>query len=126
MLRRPPLGHLTLTAHDMAWDFCTLSWLDGTGLPAPKPRALGTDQNVIGVTFLLYDYVPGRLIIDAETAGSLSDAEAEADQLGDELIRALAQLHAIPPSAPEPGRPRSSLDRLPPSPAHTLDRPVAA
>ena len=110
VLRRPPLGHLTPTAHDMGREFGTLSLLDGTGFPAPKPRALCTDQTVIGVTFLLYDYVPGRIISDAETAGSLPDAEAS--QLSGELIRTLAQLHAIPPPAPEPGRSSSSIGYL--------------
>ena len=110
VLRRPPLGHLTPTAHDMGREFRTLSWLDGTGFPAPKPRALCTDQTVIGVTFLLYDYVPGRIISDAQTAGSLP--EAEAGQLSGELIRTLAQLHAIPPPAPEAGRSRSSIGYL--------------
>ena len=65
---------------------------------------------MIGVTFLLYDYVPGRIISDAETAGSLPDAEAS--QLSGELIRTLAQLHAIPPPAPEPGRSSSSIGYL--------------
>lgn len=110
VLRRPPLGHLTPTAHDMGREFRTLSLLDGTGFPVPKPRALCTDHNVIGVTFLLCDYVSGRFIIEAKTAGSLSYAEA--DQLSGELVRTLAQLHAIPTPAPEPGRSRSSIGYL--------------
>jgi fatty-acyl-CoA synthase len=110
VLRRPPLGHLTPTAHDMGREFRTLSQLEGSGFPAPKPRALCTDQAVIGVTFLLYDYVPGRIIDDAATAGRLT--EDEASRLSGELIRTLAQLHAIAPPAPEAGRSRSSIGYL--------------
>jgi aminoglycoside phosphotransferase (APT) family kinase protein len=110
VLRRPPLGHLTPTAHDMGREFRTLSQLAGTGFPAPRPRALCTDHSVIGVTFLLYDYVAGCIIGDAATAGGLP--EAEADRLSGELIRTLARLHAIAPPAPEAGRSRSSTGYL--------------
>jgi aminoglycoside phosphotransferase (APT) family kinase protein len=110
VLRRPPLGHLTPTAHDMSREFRTLSWLDGTGFPAPRPRALCTDQSVIGVTFLVYDYVAGHIIGDAAAAGSLP--EAEASRLSGELIKTLAQLHAIAPPAPEADRSRSSTGYL--------------
>jgi aminoglycoside phosphotransferase (APT) family kinase protein len=55
VLRRPPLGHVLPSAHDMAREFRALSSLAGTGFPAPRPRALCTDPSVLGVTFLIYD-----------------------------------------------------------------------
>jgi aminoglycoside phosphotransferase (APT) family kinase protein len=110
ILRRPPLAHVVPTAHDMAREFRTLSLLAGTGFPAPLPRALCTDHSVIGVTFLIYDYVPGRIIADAATAQSLSGAEA--GRLSSELVSVLARLAAIPAPAAEPGRSRSSISYL--------------
>ncbi len=77
VLRRPPLGHVMPSAHDMSREFRALSGLAGTGFPAPRPRALCTDHSVLGVTFLIYDYVPG-LIISAETAAR----KLTADQAG--------------------------------------------
>jgi aminoglycoside phosphotransferase (APT) family kinase protein len=110
VLRRPPLGHVTPTAHDMAREHRTLSLLAGSGFPAPRPRALCTDHSVIGVTFLIYDYVPGRIIADAAAAQSLSDAEA--GRLSAELAGVLTRLHAVPAPEAEPGRSRSSIGYL--------------
>jgi aminoglycoside phosphotransferase (APT) family kinase protein len=110
VLRRPPLGHVMPSAHDMAREFRTLSWLSGRHFPAPQPRALCEDNSVLGVTFLIYEYVPGLIISDPATAQGLS--EAEAHFLCDDLIRTLARLHAIPPPAAGVGRSESSLGYL--------------
>jgi aminoglycoside phosphotransferase (APT) family kinase protein len=110
VLRRPPLGHVLPTAHDMAREFGTLSLLSGTGFPAPRARALCTDHGVLGVTFLIYEYVKGLIVSDEKTAGSLG--ETEADHLSGELISALVRLHAIAPPQPGPGRSVSSVSYL--------------
>src|ERR1700735_559214 len=36
-LRRPPLGHVLPTAHDMAREYRLLSALNGTDIPVPRP-----------------------------------------------------------------------------------------
>src|SRR3989304_1974053 len=46
VLRRPPLGHVLPTAHDMAREFRVLSGLAGTDVPAPRPIALCEDAGV--------------------------------------------------------------------------------
>jgi aminoglycoside phosphotransferase (APT) family kinase protein len=63
-------------------------------------------SSVIGVTFLLYDYVPGWIVADAEAARSLSGPRATT--LSGELVR----VHAIPVPVPEAGMSRSSVDYL--------------
>jgi len=110
VLRRPPLGHVMPSAHDMVREFRILSQLDGTGFPAPRPRALCTDQSLLGVTFLVYDYVPGLVISEEATAAQLTAAQA--NQVSDELIATLAGLHglALPPAPP--GRSLSATDYL--------------
>ena len=110
VLRRPPLGHVMPSAHDMAREFRALSGLAGTGFPAPRPRALCTDPSVLGVTFLIYDFVPGLIIADEAASRRLTAAQA--GQLSGELVGTLARLHAvIPPPAP-PGRSVSAKDYL--------------
>ena len=39
VLRRPPLGHVLPTAHDMAREYRVLTALHGTAIPVPAPVA---------------------------------------------------------------------------------------
>jgi aminoglycoside phosphotransferase (APT) family kinase protein len=110
VLRRPPLGHVMPSAHDMVREFRILSELAGTGFPAPRPRALCTDQSVLGVTFLVYDYVPGLIISEEGTAAQLTAAQA--DEVCGALVTALAQLHGLTPPPVPPGRSASANDYL--------------
>jgi len=50
VLRRPPLGVLTPSAHDMAREYRVVSALYGH-VPVPPPVALCEDPDVIGVPF---------------------------------------------------------------------------
>src|SRR6478609_2790571 len=45
-LRRPPLGHVLPTAHDMAREYRVLSALADSGVPVPRTIALCTDTSV--------------------------------------------------------------------------------
>ncbi len=110
VLRRPPLGHVMPSAHDMGREFRALTGLAGTGFPAPQPRALCTDHSVLGVTFLIYDYVPGLIIADETAAGQLTAAQAS--HLCGELAGTLGRLHDIPPPPALPGRSVSAQDYL--------------
>jgi aminoglycoside phosphotransferase (APT) family kinase protein len=110
VLRRPPLGHVMPSAHDMAREFRALTSLAGTGVPVPRPRALCTDHSVLGVTFLVYDYVPGLIVADEAAARQLTPAQA--GQLCAELVSTLARLHAVPPPPAPPGRSASAKDYL--------------
>jgi aminoglycoside phosphotransferase (APT) family kinase protein len=110
VLRRPPLGHVMPSAHDMVREFRILSELDGTGFPAPRPRALCTDRSVLGVTFLVYDYVPGLVISEEATAAQLTAAQA--DEVCGALVTTLAQLHGLTPPPTPPGRSGSANDYL--------------
>jgi aminoglycoside phosphotransferase (APT) family kinase protein len=103
---RPPPG-VSPSAHDMAREFRALSGLAGTDFPAPRPRALCTDPSVLGVTFLIYDYVPGLIIADEAAARRLTPAQA--GQLCGELAGTLARLHAC--FWDDPSLPWASLQR---------------
>jgi aminoglycoside phosphotransferase (APT) family kinase protein len=59
VLRRPPLGHVLPTAHDMAREHTVLSALSKAGLPVPEPVLLCTDPEPIGAPFYLMRYVDG-------------------------------------------------------------------
>ena len=96
VLRRPPLGGLTPSAHDMAREHRVVAALAGSGVPVARAVALG-DAKVMGVPFALAEYVDGVVIRTEEHLNALSD-QAVAD-CAHTLVDVLARLHAIEPAA---------------------------
>lgn len=112
VIRRPPLGHVMPTAHDMGREFTVLNGVTRGGFPAPEPLAYCDDAAVIGAKFLVMEYVPGRIISSDSAAAALTPEEASA--LSAELVDVLADLHAIDASAvglADLGRPDGFLAR---------------
>jgi len=94
-LRRPPLGHVLPTAHDMAREYTVISGLHGTAVPAPGPVALCTDAGVLGQPFYLMSFVPGVVL---DRPGLVPDRQA-ATRTGELLVDTLVALHGIDPQA---------------------------
>lgn len=112
VIRRPPLGHVMPTAHDMGREFTVLSGVTAGGFPAPQPLAYCDDESIIGARFLVMEYVAGRIISSDVTAEGLTPDDASS--LSGELVDVLAQLHAIDARAVglgELGRPGGFLAR---------------
>jgi aminoglycoside phosphotransferase (APT) family kinase protein len=97
VLRRPPLGHVLPTAHDMAREHKVLDALSQAGFPAPKPVLLCTDPDVIGAPFYLMEYVDGTIYRDVAKLEALGPASMHSLVLG--LVDTLADLHALDPAA---------------------------
>jgi aminoglycoside phosphotransferase (APT) family kinase protein len=109
VLRRPPLGHVLPTAHDMAREYRVIAALHPTGFPVPVPLHLCEDAEVIGAPFYLMSYVDGRVLRGADDLSS--DA---AGRVGRLLVRTLARLHDTDPAAvglADFGRPEGFLER---------------
>jgi aminoglycoside phosphotransferase (APT) family kinase protein len=95
VLRRPPLGHVLATAHDMAREFRVISALGATAVPVPEALLLCEDDSVVGAPFYLMARVPGVVLRH----------RAQTDPLGDEnrrtvafaMMDTLAQLHLVDP-----------------------------
>ena len=51
VLRRPPLGHVLPTAHDMAREYRVMTALGETDVPVPHTYAFCDDETVIGAPF---------------------------------------------------------------------------
>jgi aminoglycoside phosphotransferase (APT) family kinase protein len=96
VLRRPPLGGLTPSAHDMAREYRVIAALDGSGVPVAHAVAL-CDDTFLGVPFSVVDYVDGTVIRTTAQLHALPDAVIERCAYG--LIDVLARLHAIEPAA---------------------------
>jgi aminoglycoside phosphotransferase (APT) family kinase protein len=109
VLRRPPLGNVMPSAHDMGREHRVLSGLTRAGFPVPRPLHLCTDESVIGAPFMVAEYVDGRVL---EDGAALSPAEA--DGFCETFVDTLADLHAVDAAAcglGELGRPGGFLQR---------------
>ncbi|MET7654384.1 phosphotransferase, partial [Streptomyces sp. NPDC005486] len=51
VVRRPPLGHVLATAHDMRREHRVISALYPTSVPVPRPVLLCEDEDVLGAPF---------------------------------------------------------------------------
>jgi aminoglycoside phosphotransferase (APT) family kinase protein len=92
VLRRPPLGHVLPTAHNMSREFRVILALAGTDVPVPTALVLCTDVDVIGAPFYVMDFVDGAVLDDARLAGMDT---AAAGRVSAELLDTLVALHAV-------------------------------
>ncbi|MEK9891214.1 MAG: phosphotransferase family protein [Pseudomonadales bacterium] len=93
VLRRPPLGHVLESAHDMGREHKIISALEHSGVPVPKTFGLCQDPEVNGASFYVMDFVEGVVLNDS----SVSDAINPSDRgdLGRHVINILCDLHAV-------------------------------
>src|ERR1700684_1268863 len=59
VVRRPPLGHVLATAHDMGREYRVISALSAPNVPVPETRLLCQDPAVIGAPFYVMTKVAG-------------------------------------------------------------------
>ncbi|MBM3691981.1 MAG: phosphotransferase family protein [Actinobacteria bacterium] len=97
VVRRPPLGHVLATAHDMGREYRVMSALQGTAVPVPVTRALCTDDAAIGAPFYVMDRVEGRVVRSTDELAAFPAGDARA--VSHALIDVLAALHGIDPDA---------------------------
>ncbi|MBI1404992.1 MAG: phosphotransferase [Caulobacter sp.] len=91
VLRKKPPGTLLASAHQVDREYRVMKALEGQ-VPVPRMRALCEDEAVIGTSFYVMDYLPGRIFRDATLPG-LTPAERAA--VYDELNATLARLHKV-------------------------------
>jgi len=97
VLRRPPLGQVLATAHDMGREHRIIAALGPTDVPVPPVIGLCSDIDVTGAPFYVMGYVEGHVVRDAAVAAEFS-AEQRA-QTGRSIVETLARIHAVEPDA---------------------------
>jgi aminoglycoside phosphotransferase (APT) family kinase protein len=111
VVRRPPLGHVLPSAHDMAREYRVISALATIGFPVPRPLRLCTDTDVIGAPFYVMEYVDGVVLRGAD--GAAVD-RVQARACGESLVDLLVSLHGVDHEAVglgDFGRPEGYLER---------------
>jgi len=114
VVRRPPLGPVPPTAHDMAREFRWLSAMHDVFPLAPRPYLLCEDLDIIGSVFYAMERRRG-LVVRADEPAQLANADARR-RLSAAMIDTLADLHAIDVRTP----PLSTLGK----PAGFVERQV--
>ena len=93
VLRRPPLGHVLPTAHDMGREYRVLSGLADTDVPVPRTHAFCDDDSVNGAPFYVMQRVDGQILRTADDIARLRADQAAA--CSRELIDVLARIHTV-------------------------------
>ncbi|WP_424893530.1 phosphotransferase family protein [Streptomyces sp. XH2] len=112
VVRRPPLGHVLATAHDMRREHRVISALHGTAVPVPGALLLCEDESVLGAPFYVMEFVDGTPYRTAGQLAAIGPDRTRRVVLG--LADTLVRLHAVDPEAAglaDFGRPEGFLER---------------
>lgn len=113
VLRRPPLGHVLPTAHDMVREHRVMSALGPTDVPVPRMLHLCTDAGVLGAPFYVMERVAGH-VVRGDPPNGYADTPAARGHIADALVDVLVVLHEVEPAAVglgDFGRPEGYLER---------------
>ena len=94
VLRRPPLGMVLASAHDMGREHRIISALGPTEVPVPETLALCHDDEVNGAPFYVMSYVPGHIVRNIAAAESALTVDARR-QASLSMIDVLGAIHAV-------------------------------
>ncbi|MEC3976101.1 phosphotransferase family protein [Amycolatopsis sp. H20-H5] len=112
VVRRPPLGHVLPTAHDMKREYRVISGLADTAVPVPEALLLCEDTDVLGAPFYVMEFVAGTPYRTDTELIPLGPERTRA--IADSLVDTLVDLHAVDPASVGLGgfgRPEGFLDR---------------
>ncbi len=93
VLRRPPRGVFLPTAHDVLREYRVMRALQDASVRVPRMVVACTDSSVIGAPFYLMERVEGEVI--REELPPALDTPEERRRISEELVDALAELHAV-------------------------------
>ena len=96
VLRRPPLGELLATAHDVVREHGIITKLQSTNVPVPTSPGVCNERGVIGAPFYVMDFVEGHVLRSADDAVVLTEEARR--RASASIATTLAAIHAIEPA----------------------------
>ncbi|MEO6472988.1 MAG: phosphotransferase family protein [Aeromicrobium sp.] len=93
VVRRPPLGHVLATAHDMSREYRVMAALAPTDVPVPRMIALCQDPDIIGAPFYVMEKVTGTPFSRAADLNLLGAERTRA--ITERMVDTLATLHSV-------------------------------
>ena len=94
VLRRPPLGHVLASAHDMGREHRIISGLQHSAVPVAPALGFCDDVAVNGAPFYLMGFVDGFVLRDRGTAEAVL-AEPARRAASESLVDTMAAIHAV-------------------------------
>ena len=93
VLRRPPLGHLLASAHDVMREARIIAALADTDVPVPQILGTTVDSEFSDVPLVLMEFVDGLVVDTMGVAEALTPQQRR--QIALDLPRTLAKIHAV-------------------------------
>lgn len=93
VVRRPPLGQVLATAHDMGREHRVIAALGDTAVPVPSVVGLSPDDSIGGAPFYVMDFVDGTVVRDLATAEMLTVDQRRV--ASDSLVDVMAAIHSV-------------------------------
>ena len=93
VLRRPPLGHLLPSAHDMAREHRLMAALAATDVPVPTMVGLCQDPAVNERDFYVMRFLDGVVVRNVDVGKTIG--EAARTRMSDALVDTLCTLHRV-------------------------------
>lgn len=112
VVRRPPLGHVLATAHDMGREHRVMAALGQTDVPVPQMLAHCEDTEVLGAPFYVMERVAGTAYNRADQLAPLGPERTRT--ITERMVDTLAALHSVDYQAVglgDFGRPDGYLNR---------------
>jgi aminoglycoside phosphotransferase (APT) family kinase protein len=93
VLRRPPLGHVLATAHDVAREARIITALASTDVPVAPVVGVSADDSVNGAPFYVMEFVDGIVVRHPDDAKRIDAAVRPT--VTHNLVDVLARIHAV-------------------------------
>ena len=98
VVRRPPLGHVLASAHDMGREHRIIAALQRTPVPVAPALGFCADPAVNGAPFYVMRFVDGLVIRDREAAERNLSPDARR-RASESIVDTMAAIHAVDPAA---------------------------
>ncbi|WP_082972614.1 phosphotransferase family protein [Mycobacterium sp. 1245852.3] len=95
IVRRPPLGHVLATAHNMRREYQVITALRHSGVPVPATIVLCEDSVVLGAPFFVMEKVTGETYRRADQLLPLGAVRTRT--VCERMVDTLVVLHAVDP-----------------------------
>jgi len=97
IVRRPPLGHVLATAHDMRREYIVMTALRDTAVPVPITHAMCEDDAVLGAPFYVMERVTGTPYRQAHELAALGGERTRT--IANRVVDTLVALHEVDPAS---------------------------